>query len=380
MGDSDDESVKEEVKIKRALPTLKLPSFSGSGEGQGSSFEQWEYEVRALIDEKWGEALIRPAIRQSLKGKANEVLRSLGKNPDIEAIIKKLNVVFGSVETISSILNTLYSAKQSKAETASDFALRLETLFMKAVRLGRVEHSSREVMLKEIFIGGLKDCVRVAVSYITDDETLGFDDLVLKIKQKEATLSLGSNSNSSKSQIAELTATVASLKTELSELKLKQQTEAQVASIQNDAAPFAPPSHRAAQPRQGSQPFRGNRSGFRGSQPPFRGAPSHRGAGGDPHRDPSGGLNVAAQPFTPYGAEGVEPGDEVICYRCNEPGHVASGCRRRQRQGGSYTRGRPQARPPFRRYIYRDGAYANVAAASIDDMPPLSEYKGHLNT
>ena len=167
MGDSDDESVKEEVKIKRALPTLKLPSFSGSGEGQGSSFEQWEYEVRALIDEKWGEALIRPAIRQSLKGKANEVLRSLGKNPDIEAIIKKLNVVFGSVETISSILNTLYSAKQSKAETASDFALRLETLFMKAVRLGRVEHSSREVMLKEIFIGGLKDCViRVKASFI----------------------------------------------------------------------------------------------------------------------------------------------------------------------------------------------------------------------
>ena len=49
---------------------------------------------------------------------------------------------------------------------------------MKAMRLSRVEQSSRELMQRKIFVGGVRDSVRVAVSYISDDEKISFDGLI----------------------------------------------------------------------------------------------------------------------------------------------------------------------------------------------------------
>ena len=57
---------------------------------------------------------------------------------------------------------------------------------MKATRLQRTKTDDKDSMLREVFVGGLRENLKTAVSYITDDADLEFDNLVLGVKQREA--------------------------------------------------------------------------------------------------------------------------------------------------------------------------------------------------
>ena len=74
------------------------------------------------------------AIRSSLHGKAGSIAVRLGTEASITDILKKMDSVFGEVDTETDLLAALYSARQGPAESVSDWGCRLETLFDAAKR------------------------------------------------------------------------------------------------------------------------------------------------------------------------------------------------------------------------------------------------------
>ena len=69
------------------------------------------------------------AIRSSLHGKAGSIVVCLGTETSIADILKKMDSVFGEVDTEADLLAAFYSAHQGPRESVSDWGCRMETFF-----------------------------------------------------------------------------------------------------------------------------------------------------------------------------------------------------------------------------------------------------------
>ena len=194
----------------------RLPPFSG--DDKDCQFDLWHYEVQCLEQENHPESDIKLAIRRSLRGQAQRTLMSLGINASLKTILEKFKIVFGPTQAAQTVMSTFYSLRQREGEDAGSFANRLRNCLHEAVQLGRVEITSTPGMLKEACEAGLRTQTRVAVGYMFRRIDWDFDKLVLEVKRAERELSLNSQASVKsvqESQIKELTAQVAELRTEL---------------------------------------------------------------------------------------------------------------------------------------------------------------------
>ena len=72
---------------------LKLSSyFSGDEKAKGEcSYDLWRYEVKCLLDgNAYSEEQLKVVIRRTLKGEAAHVLKRLGSDASVKAILKKM--------------------------------------------------------------------------------------------------------------------------------------------------------------------------------------------------------------------------------------------------------------------------------------------------
>ena len=282
----------------------RLPVFSG--DDKDCQFDLWHFEVQCLEAEKRPEADIKLAIRRSLKGQAQRTLLALGIDAKLSEILTKFKTVFGPSHSIQTVLSTFYSLRQKEGEDAGSFSNRLQDCLHQAVQLGRVQRSSTEVMLKEAFEAGLRQQTRLAVSYLFGQPELTFDKLVLEVKRMERELGLDSSASVrslQESQVKELTAQVAQLRTELQAIK-------QLHSTSSPSSNSGP-----ARSRRGSQ--------GQGYEPPS-------GAGPPPHPTAfygdarAGGYRQDAQNLR---RPPRQRGGPITCWRCGQEGHLARGCR-----------------------------------------------------
>ena len=308
---ADEDRDKEEVMSRHMHALPRLPIFSG--DAKDTSYDLWSFEVKCLQSEGRAEADIKLAIRRSLKGQASRSLMSLGTAASVQDILAKFSATFGPTESISTVLSTFYSLRQREGEDAGSFANRLEDCLYQAQQLGRVSAANSPAMLREAFEAGLRPQTRVAVGYLFSSSNLAFEVLVKEVKRIERELNLSTPTavrSVQDTQIEQLTAQVAQLKTELQNLKQHrpQQPSAPLAQPRPSkgkrgySAPRVPaPPGNYGQPRVGP-PFQHQ---FRQENP------------GSPYQQ----AGAAAYQQPPQGPSGI------WCWNCGQEGHTKKGCR-----------------------------------------------------
>lgn len=137
----------------------KLPNFSGDqppNKGE-ESFSVWRFETRCLISESLPEHVVLQVVRKSLRGTARRALISLGESANLKDVLQKLDMLFGNVATIESVMQSFYNEKQRPKEDVTAYGCRLESLLQVAVENGHVSQKDRNEMLRSKFWNGLKD-------------------------------------------------------------------------------------------------------------------------------------------------------------------------------------------------------------------------------
>ena len=165
------------------LPKISL--FSGDHKAKPGeiSFDSWKYEVSCLLREgTYPTASIAPAVRRSLRGEAGEIARFLGPQATIEEIIKKLDQVYGTVESGAVLLQQVYLCKQEANESASTYGLRLQLLAFKCRERGGITSEAIDKTLKTIFWHGLHDeSIRNALRH-KYEPIKSFDEVIKMLK------------------------------------------------------------------------------------------------------------------------------------------------------------------------------------------------------
>lgn len=99
-----------------------------TGEAKDQAYDQWRYEVKALVHDGVPEHLILQAIRRSLKGMAASAVMQMGEDVSVSGILDQFNQLFGNVLPAEVLLEQLLSAKQTEEESITAWACRLNDL------------------------------------------------------------------------------------------------------------------------------------------------------------------------------------------------------------------------------------------------------------
>lgn len=156
-----------------AAPVPRVGTFSGE-EGRASeiSFSQWKFEVRALQgDGLYQDGVILQAVRRSLRGRASDIVLRLGHKAKVEAILAKLEQIFGNVLPAENVLELFYVARQEGRESVAAWACRIEDLLAQLREKKAIAAEAEESMLRTKFYSGLNRlATRNAVRHRFDGE------------------------------------------------------------------------------------------------------------------------------------------------------------------------------------------------------------------
>lgn len=164
----------------------RISTFSGSAAKGEAGFEDWRFEVRCLMrDGALHDDELLKSVRISLKGEANRVAMHLGEDATLENILQKLERVYGTVESGTTLLQKFYNCRQEEAETIGAYGCRLEDVLSKAISRGAVAEEQSDGMLRNKLWSGLKDeRVRNATRYKLE-QIHSFDELIGELRAAE---------------------------------------------------------------------------------------------------------------------------------------------------------------------------------------------------
>ena len=140
--------------VKEPLVIASEPKLSVFSGGSGdTSYKRWRHEVQCLLEENQNEAVVRAAIRKSLRGPAWDVASRLGG--DITKLLEKLETLYGSVTSREVLWEKFYGSRQDVEEGCTTWSTRLEGLLYAAVdgNIGAHEES----ILRHKFWSSLRD-------------------------------------------------------------------------------------------------------------------------------------------------------------------------------------------------------------------------------
>ena len=163
---------------------VKIPTFSGNDLKGDVSFDVWAYEVRCLKNQLTENDLLQ-LVRSSLKGQAREMLIPLGEGATIDTILSKLEDFFGNVSTPENIMQNFYSDHQKEGESIVSYGSRLEQCITKAVRLGHIDASAKDAMLRSKFWSGLASAQLRNASRLKYETVKDFQSLLREVRQIE---------------------------------------------------------------------------------------------------------------------------------------------------------------------------------------------------
>jgi hypothetical protein len=164
----------------------RLSTFSGTAAKGEAGFEDWRFEVRCLMrDDSVDDDVLLKSVRTSLKGEASRVAMHLGENATLEDILQRLERVYGTVESGTTLLQHFYNCRQEEAESLGAYGCRLEDVLSKAIARGAVAEEQSDEMLRNKLWSGLKDeRVRNATRYKLE-QIHSFDELIGELRAAE---------------------------------------------------------------------------------------------------------------------------------------------------------------------------------------------------
>ena len=191
---SDNKREDKEIKTKTpaSFTTLNQPPrlslFVGdqkpkSGE---ADFETWKYEVECLLREgSFTKEILTPLVKRSLRGEAGEIARHMGVDASIKDIIAKLETLYGTVESGSTLLRQVYTSRQEADETAAQYGRRLQVKINRARERGGISSLAVNDTLKSVFWQGMRDAnIKNALRH-RKDAVGDFDELLRLVRLAE---------------------------------------------------------------------------------------------------------------------------------------------------------------------------------------------------
>ncbi|XP_071142173.1 uncharacterized protein [Mytilus edulis] len=161
----------------------KIPTFSGDNKGD-NTYEVWRYQVLCLIIENYAHEVIAQAIRRSLRGEPSKIVMRLGPKATVDDIIDKMDSIYGIVDQKEAFLAQFYTARQEQDEDVSTWGCRLEEIYNKARRQGKIYEEDAEDMLRSMFWKGLKPELK-RISGYKFDTIKDFNHLLLAMRELE---------------------------------------------------------------------------------------------------------------------------------------------------------------------------------------------------
>lgn len=289
----------------------KISMFFGE-KGKGEvNYPTWRFEVDALLKEgTFKEDQMKQGIRRSCKGNAGDILRRMGADVSLAAILDKFHSVFGNIDSTETVMRQLYSCRQQDNESVISYASRVEELFAKAVEIKQLKGTDEQI-LKGVFYAGLKHSIKTAAAYKFD--TVGDYD---KFKIEMRKLENETLANEGSAQVINAQAT--NMKTEKSEMgevrDLLKKMNHRIDELENKLEP-AQASTSVGRGEFGYGSKRGNYS-----------YGSHRGGYNRGHWRGRGQARGQGRPSRPLGSETFKP----KCYKCDEVGHIKRDCPKNQ--------------------------------------------------
>lgn len=272
---------------------VRIAVFSGGK--SDSSYELWRYEVICLSKEGHSKETIMNAIRRSLKGEPANVMMRLGPVHTIEEILQKFDNIYGNVFGTEDILAEFYSARQKAAEDCATWSVRLEALLNQAITKGKVSSASANDMLRTMFYKGLRQDLKDISGHIFHT-TPDFDTLRVAIRKLE-TDHRPDSSAKPKQPLAKAAQTA---------------TDERFGQIQAQLNQLSSQIQQMNQPHQSQYESRSSRQNYGGK----RGKKRNKGQS----------RPAEASADLPEQQRNQNQG-KIVCYRCNQEGHVAIGCR-----------------------------------------------------
>lgn len=163
----------------------RISLFFGDNVKGEASYSQWVYEVKCLLVEKTHKPeVLAQAIRRSLRGEANNLVRRLGISATIPEILTKFESVYGEVDTKENLLAKFYSAKQEENEDVTKWSCRLEDILSSAIERKLVEPRNANEMLHNMFWQGLKPSLKDISGY-KFEQISDFDRLRVELRKIE---------------------------------------------------------------------------------------------------------------------------------------------------------------------------------------------------
>ena len=200
----------------------KVSFFSGESHKGDVSVEIWEAEVISLRSAGYSSASIMYAIRRSLRGRAADLVLSMGIQATIDMVLDKFHRIFGTVSTPELLLEQYYSSRQLSNETVAEWACRLEEILHKLEERGCPVVGQSISMLRSKFWSGLRDInVKNALRHMYDSHVPD-DDLLVAARrvEQEATsmTAFSSQINAETSSFQKLVDEIAKLNTRIDQM------------------------------------------------------------------------------------------------------------------------------------------------------------------
>lgn len=172
--------------VAAAPPLQKIPLFSGDDLKGDVTYLEWRFEIRCLMhDSESSPPRLSQAIRGSLRGTARSVMVSLGENAPVDAILSKLDKLFGDVSTPGMVMQEFFSSYQRADESVTRFGCRLECLLRLALGSGQLDPNAMNCFLRHKFWTSLASEKLKSQTRHKYDEITDYDELIRQIRSVE---------------------------------------------------------------------------------------------------------------------------------------------------------------------------------------------------
>ena len=167
---------------------LDIGKFSGTEPVPDNelTFDQWRIDVRSY-QTSVPDHILLPAVRKSIVGKAQSVVRTLGPNYSVEDVIKCLAREYEGVTSSDIVFKEFYQLKQERGEKVQIFSIRLRDALTNLTSRfpERVPAKDHDKMLRDRFFYSIKAEMRNSIRHLFDDEKVTFGELLMKARRNK---------------------------------------------------------------------------------------------------------------------------------------------------------------------------------------------------
>ena len=153
--------------------------------GRPKYLEQWHHKVQCIRDH-YPEVVVWESIIQSLKESLADMARYMGPTANVDHILCKLSVLFGTMASFDVLMQNLYKVSQGNKEKVPSFAMRLEgTLKQIQLQCLRMMTEAQQ-HLRECLFHGVRKHICNSIQYLYSIPSISYSQFMIIVQMAES--------------------------------------------------------------------------------------------------------------------------------------------------------------------------------------------------